>query len=63
MNTVIVLRLLGDHQAISYLQTRLELEKSIIQEKNDPGAPFVIREIERALEDLQKKSNLSNPDN
>lgn len=52
MNTVIVLRLLGDINAATFLKARLDKEKSIISENNDPGSPYVIREIEKALQEL-----------
>jgi HEAT repeat protein len=54
MNSVIVLRLLGDKEVLPALEARLQKEQDIL-EKNpeDRGVPFVIRELEKAISALR----------
>jgi hypothetical protein len=57
MNTVIIMRLLGDKMFLKDLEKRLEIEKKLIQEGNDDvGIPFVIREIEKTILFYKEKS-------
>jgi HEAT repeat protein len=54
MNTVIVLRLLGDKEVLPVLETRLRKEQDILEKKpEDQGVPFVIRELEKAVSTLK----------
>jgi HEAT repeat protein len=54
MNTVIVLRLLGDKEVLPVLETRLRKEQDILEKKpEDQGVPFVVRELEKAISTLK----------
>ena len=50
MNTAVVLRLLGDKEALPVLEGRLQKEQELLKKKpDDRGIPFVIRELEKAV--------------
>jgi HEAT repeat protein len=54
MNTAIVLRLLGNKQAVPHLEQRLKKEQAIAEaQPSNKGIPFIVREIEKALQALK----------
>jgi HEAT repeat protein len=54
MNTAVVLRLLGDRDAIPLLEARLKKERALMKMADaGTGIPFVAREIERTLQVLR----------
>lgn len=63
MNTAVVLRLLGDREAIPALESRLQKEREAMKKDGaDPGIPFVAREIERTLDALRSASAAAEPE-
>lgn len=57
MNSAIILRNIGEKKVVADLEKRLEIEKKLlIENPDDIGIPYVIRELERTILSLKERT-------